>query len=177
MWRETGGEIKTETKRHIEAFDFYYSMGADRNHAAVAERYKVGKRAVERWSRSFNWQERVAQRDIENGRKIMAKTDRGVVNTKADYRADLAKDRTELRAILTRYGKLIADATEKIQAGTISAETIKDLTDLATAFKGLSAAERDMVKLDLALIGEGEAAGNKLEVIVRTDQGIDWEKV
>ena len=143
-----------ETRRHIEAFDYYYSLGEARNFASVSAHCGFSERSIAAWSIEFNWQRRIAQRDIENGKKIQAKTDRAIVNTKADYRRDIAKDRQELRALRTRYERLVADSKERIEKGEIVATTTKELRELASALKHLHDIERDMLKLDLVLIGE-----------------------
>ncbi len=56
-----------ETLRHKEAFEYYYSLGTERSFKLVESKFKVSNMSVARWSKEFNWQERIGQRDIENG--------------------------------------------------------------------------------------------------------------
>lgn len=49
-----------------QAFEIYYNLGKDRTLAQVAEQldYAVGTLSV--WSRKFNWQQRIAERDKQD---------------------------------------------------------------------------------------------------------------
>jgi len=78
------------------------------------------------WSKAFNWQDRIELRDIDNGKKLEAKTDKAVVNSKADYRA-------LIRKTVDLYKK-------KLDDGKIIISRPQDLDILA--------------KLDLTLMGE-----------------------
>ncbi len=46
-----------------DAFEYYFSLGADRSYQAVAIRYKVTKRAITKVATKENWQRRVLMRD------------------------------------------------------------------------------------------------------------------
>lgn len=154
-----------ERRHHIEAFDEYYAMGKGRTLRSLADHRGVTERTVKRWSTNFNWQERISQRDIENGKKILAKTDRAVVNTKADYRAEIKKDAEELRKLRQRYERLIANATAAIENGDIKAKTVLEMKQLSSSLKDLYGIALDLKKFDLALIGEsGEQEMIMIEV-------------
>lgn len=120
--------IKKETLRHREAFEYYYSLGNDRNMKKVAEKFNVSVRAVNTWGMSFEWQERINQRDIEIGKKLEAKTVDLVVNEKAKYR----------KVIKLAMSKII----DSIQEGNMSYK-IQDLDKL--------------IRLDMFLLGENES--------------------
>jgi hypothetical protein len=143
-----------ETKRHGDAFDYYYSLGAERSCQKVANKFTVSRTSVNKWKTSFNWHERVIQRDIEINRKTEAKTNKAIVNTKADYRADIKKNREELVVIRSRFEKLIADATAKIAAGEIAIKDVSELDRVASSLKKLHDLDKDYINLDLKLIGE-----------------------
>jgi hypothetical protein len=96
-----------ETLQHKEAFEYYYTLGESRSIPQVAQKYPISIPAVKKWSKSFNWQERILQRDIEIGKKLVTKTNTTVLNEKANYR------------------KIIKDAIDSM--GTIKAESAKDL--------------------------------------------------
>lgn len=115
-----------ETLKQKEAFELYYSLGDKRSLMSVACQCGVSERTVARWSKLFNWQERVEQRDIENARRLEEKTNETVVATKANYRKII-------KAAIGRWVK-------RFQGGEIDVESVWDLERL--------------VKLDLLLMGE-----------------------
>mgnify|MGYP000845557772 CR=1 FL=1 len=115
-----------ETLKQKEAFELYYSLGDKRSLMSVARQCGVSERTVARWSKLFNWQERVEQRDIENARRLEEKTNETVVATKANYRKII-------KAAIGRWVK-------RFQGGEIDVESVWDLERL--------------VKLDLLLMGE-----------------------
>jgi len=129
-----------ENQKHIKAFSYYYSLGDKRTLEAVAERFNIGKRALERWSSVLNWQERVALMDIEVARALKKKDIRAVVATKAQYRREIQNNLKIVKA-------LIGTAVEKLKAGTLDVETAKDLDKAMASFDRLA-------KLDLTLMGE-----------------------
>ena len=54
---------KTETLRHQQAFDYYYSLGDKRSSQAVAKQYAVSHAAARQWCTAFKWKDRVVERD------------------------------------------------------------------------------------------------------------------
>ena len=115
-----------ETLRHKEAFEYYYSLGEKRSFKLVEGQFKVSNMSVARWSKFFNWQDRIVQRDIENGKELSKKVNSNIVNSKADYRA-LIRQTVELYKQKLNDGKIIINRPQ----------------DLET-----------LVKLDLNLMGE-----------------------
>lgn len=154
-----------ETKQHGDAFDYYYTLGEKRTYVSVADRIHVVSRTVERWSKAFNWKERVIQRDLEINRKTEEKTNKAIVNTKADYRAEIGRDLQELDAIGSRIIRLLADVADKIKSddsennqegSIIEINSIEDLDKMMTSLKKYRDIKKDLVKLDLELIGDSE---------------------
>ena len=96
-----------EKLRHIEAFEYYYSLGDKRNLNSVAVHYKFSERSMAKWSKNFNWQERIEQRDIANAKSLEKKTNKTIVNTRADYRAEIKTQLSILKAILNNVIKEI----------------------------------------------------------------------
>ena len=80
-----------EKLKHKEAFEYYYSLGDKRTLKKVSLQYTCSVPGVKKWSKAFNWQDRIELRDMNNGKKLEAKTDKAVVNSKADYRALIKK--------------------------------------------------------------------------------------
>lgn len=81
---------------------------------------------IKYWSKNFNWQERVAQRNIELSKKMEQKTNTTVLNQKADYRKIIKE--------------AIDDWYKKFGKGKAGPENVSDLERL--------------MKLDLLLMGE-----------------------
>lgn len=49
---------------HATGFEYYYNLGDKRSLAKVAQYMKVNIQTVEKWSSKFQWQKRVAERDM-----------------------------------------------------------------------------------------------------------------
>lgn len=71
-----------ETLRHQEAFEYYYSLGEARTLPQVSQKSKAALVTVKRWSKAFNWQERVQERDNKNAKALAKKTDNLIVRDK-----------------------------------------------------------------------------------------------
>ena len=152
---------KVETQRHQEAFNYYYELGYTRNIPKVAQQFKVSEAAVKKWSRDFNWQLRVEQRDIENKPKLDQDANaayvESVLNTKADYRRQI-KERLEEDTKLDGYATaLIGSTKEKIEKGELEVLSIKELVELMRAHQGSTAKKAELMKLDLLLMGEADS--------------------
>jgi len=123
-----------ETLRHGEIFELYYAMDGKRSLSKLRKKLMSPEcsqnapslKTLKRWSKAFNWQDRIELRDIDNGKKLEAKTDKAVVNSKADYRA-------LIRKTVDLYKK-------KLDDGKIIISRPQDLDILA--------------KLDLTMMGE-----------------------
>jgi hypothetical protein len=115
-----------ETLEQAKAFDYYYSLGKDRNLKRVAKRAKKSLATIKNWSRQHKWPEHVEQRDSKNAKKIMEKTDELILNTKEEYR-ELIK-------------KAVDKYFQDFLAGKLAVKNIQDFERL--------------VKLDLQLMGE-----------------------
>jgi len=132
--------IHKETLRHREAFEYFYSLGDKRSLAQVENKFRISEQTAINWSYSFNWKERVEQRDIENAKKLAQKTDMSIVNTKANYRKEI-KD--SLRIIRAAIGTAIL----KLKSGELTVYSMADLNQLITA-------QDKLMKLDLLMMGE-----------------------
>lgn len=75
-----------ETLQHKEAFEYYYSLGENRGYREVAQKFNTSLTTLAKWGKTFNWQERVTQRDIEISKQLEKKTNTTVLNEKANYR-------------------------------------------------------------------------------------------
>ena len=129
-------ELSKENSLQREAFEIYYQMGDKRSLRAVANKIERTERTVAGWSRSFNWVDRVSQREIEE-HKNSADMD--------DILAQTVASKTSYRIMINN---LMKQASRKIASGELAIRNIQDY-------------ER-IVKLDLLLMGEAtERQDNK----------------
>jgi len=56
--------VKVETYRHKMAFEYWVGLGPSRSFAAVARKYGVSTTAVQHWSVSFNWRDRLPEQPL-----------------------------------------------------------------------------------------------------------------
>lgn len=68
-WERQGGE----SVKAFEAFTVYLEMGDERSLRAVGQRLGKSRALIERWSRTYQWVERVASYDADVQRKAHAK--------------------------------------------------------------------------------------------------------
>ncbi len=71
-----------ETARHREAFEWYYGLGEKRNIVVVAGKYGVSEMTLARWSKEFEWQKRILDRDKKIADAIEKKADTKEINRK-----------------------------------------------------------------------------------------------
>ena len=153
-----------ETLRDKEAFEYYYSLGAERNLEKVSKKYSVSIPAVKKWSKNFNWQLRVQQRDIENSKNLEKKTNNEVINAKADFRRTIFATHQILKKNLNKFIK-----ENKI----VQISDIKDLEKVVIILDKLA-------RLDMGLVGENieNSSPDIVQVIVASeDSKIETEKV
>ena len=147
-----------ETPEHIKIFELYYSMGKDRSIKKLWNKLcqdytktmlKIPSYpTLKLWSKNFNWQYRVEQRDIENSKTLentlSKEVNKAMVNSKADYRALIKK--------------VVVEFEKKLKAGKIIISRPGDLDVMA--------------KLDLLLMGESTERG-ELKILNAKQKLID----
>ncbi len=133
-----------EKLRHTEAFELFYGSGgkaSNKNVRKVADKCHVSERTIWRWYKKFNWKERIEQRDIANAKSLEKKTNKTIVNTRADYRAEIKTQLSILKAILNNVIK-------EIKAhNIIDINNTGQLKDVVNCYEKLG-------KLDLLMMGE-----------------------
>ena len=70
-------------------------------------------RTLKRWSKAFNWQERVIQRDIEVARGSEREQIASIIRTKANYRKEIAESLKIIRPALAITVKKLKKGTRK----------------------------------------------------------------
>jgi len=78
---------RRESKRHVEAFEFYWSLGDERSLEKVAQQYGVTKCAAQNWSAAFSWVRRIDERN----KKIAERLSRQSIREASESRARLIK--------------------------------------------------------------------------------------
>lgn len=140
------GEGKTkkwnmkETLRHIEAFEYYYSLGAKRDLLQVGLKFSVSETSAKKWSVAFDWQKRIEERDHQNAQSLALKTDKLLLKTREDYRKEIQDSLKIIRAALMTV-------IEGLRDKKIKAKNISDIDRLMSA-------QDKMARLDLTLMGE-----------------------
>lgn len=130
----------TETLRHMEAFEYYYSLGLDRSYDKVAEQFGVAKQSVDRWGKEFQWRKRVITRDIEAGKKLREKNETSLLEEKEQYRKII-------KASLASY-------IDELKNGNVKVTKVNDVINL--------------IELDLKLVGLTENGGKQSDETTNT---------
>ena len=146
-----------EKLRHTEAFELFYGLNgkaSNENVRKVAEECHISERTVWRWYKKFNWKERIEQRDIINAKSLEKKTNKTIVNTRADYRAEIKTQLKILKAILNKVIK------EFKANNIIDVENTGQLKVVVNCYEKLG-------KIDLLMMGE---ATEEKDVNIRVDR-------
>lgn len=104
--------LQAEQEHQQRAFDLYVAQGGRRSHARVASELGVSLATVRLWSRSFDWAQRVAQKDADQTRKL---ADR-VLSDQSDINNRNLKI---VRAALLQTAKDISNGKVKPQMGDL----------------------------------------------------------
>lgn len=123
---------RIESGKHLEAFEYYFSLGDKRSHDTVADHFKISKRAVHEWSRTWNWTKRVVDREHRVAAKVAAKIEE-----------DVAKRKKQI-ASLAVSGMAIWG--ENAQNKKVRADSAKDLKDLTQTYLLVTDQPTDNVK-------------------------------
>lgn len=143
--------MKEETLRQKQIFDIYYSLGDKRSLEKLNETLKNTPEysdktpsldTLKSWSKKFNWQERIQQRDAEISKGLEKKINQDIINEKAEHRKLIKAILNELKRSLIEYQNEIKEGIEPAKI-----ETIKDLKDISQIIDTL-------IKLDLNILGE-----------------------
>lgn len=145
--------LKKETLKHQKAFDLYYSLGESRSLPQVAKETGISVTSIKRWAVSFNWQNRVIERDRKNALRIQKRTDTQIVNEKAEYRRQI---KSAIGIVLAGFQKVFKrdPKTEELirdsRGNPILNIEVNNVKDLQALVYGL---ER-LIRLDMVLLGD-----------------------
>ena len=74
-----------ESARHLDAFEYFFSLGDKRTLHSVCIKFAVSRVSVSKWRKLFNWDERIDKRNKDIASKIAKKTDTSIIKDKAQY--------------------------------------------------------------------------------------------
>jgi hypothetical protein len=66
--------LAKEQPHHLRAFEHYYGLGEQRSYERVTAEFSVASSTVKLWARSFGWQDRIRERDLEIARDVAGRT-------------------------------------------------------------------------------------------------------
>jgi hypothetical protein len=72
--------LAKEQPHHLRALEHNNGLGEGRSYERVAAEFQVAASTVKLWARSFRWQDRVRDRDIEIAREVAGRTMSDEVN-------------------------------------------------------------------------------------------------
>ena len=121
-----------ETPKMEQMFEYYYMLGEDRTIAQVSEHFNLSRQTISKYSKQFNWRERVYERDTK------------ILN-------ELRKENNnDIKATMNSYRKVIkasvADYINRLKSNKIKVESVKDfvkLVELEMKICGFQAQEFD----------------------------------
>jgi len=143
-----------------EAFEYYYTLGAERSHEKVAEKFGVSVAAVNKWSQKYDWQTRKFERDVLIQKAVEERTNDEIIKTRVRYR-------NNIQAAFGVIGHDLKFLIDLLKAGE-KPPWIEDIRDFE---RFVNCIER-LTKLDLLLLGE---ATEKQETTNKENKTfIDW---
>ena len=137
-----------ETAKHLEAFEQYYQYSEDRSLARLAADCHIATATAKMWSKAFNWQERIQERDKANALQVQARVDKHIVAKKAKYIEQVDLNLEHVQAILDKAREL----------DTIEVKTVSDLANLVRA-------QVMLINLQMRLLGE-DTEGTTIDIQV-----------
>jgi hypothetical protein len=127
-----------ESEKHDRAFEAYFAQGPKRSLSKVADELNVSESAVKKWSRTFSWTERIAERD------------KTIATVAADRSIEVGVESTLRNRQIVQMG--LVQIARQIAEGTVRA-TISDLDRLIRleAFlEGKADSRQEIIARDLA---------------------------
>ena len=131
-----------------QIFNIYYAMGKDRSlvklEQLLREKFPNNPElnpsiaTLKRWSRQYNWQLRIQQRQVEETKRLRDQIINDIVDEKAEYRKIL-------RGILSEGIKSIKKL--KDEKRILDIKHMRDYRELVSAV-------RELIELEMELVGE-----------------------
>lgn len=113
-----------QSNKHIEAFEYYYSLGTKRSNQLVADKFCVTKRTADEWSRKNNWVNKVKERDLNVSERLNTESIDNTFKIKKEY----------VKQVKTTIDKWF----NEFSSGRISFKNISDLEKLVNLYLKLT---------------------------------------
>lgn len=133
---------------HATAFEYYYNLGDKRSLPKTAEYMKVNVQTVERWSSKFQWQKRVAERDMLR-----------ISDDRPHSQADINKTK---KAVLDYLKKALGASVTYDEAGNVTevkGPKLNTINDIKTAMEVYMDIAGERFKEDIAKKASGMKDG------------------
>ena len=93
---------RVEKLRHLQAFECWLALGDERTYKKVADKCHVSELSVYNWAHSFNWEQRLKDRQAEFAKKLATDSDKQLLENRKN-------NITRLKATLELYDKKLAE--------------------------------------------------------------------
>lgn len=164
-------KLVKEQAHHEKALEYYIALGERRSYEKVAAKFNVSLSAVKIWGKSFQWKDRLRERDAQVARELATRT----INDEVSRRERSLKI---VQLALVKLAQGIAEGRVKMNLGDVDKlirleAFLCDLPDSRTEFvvndlKDKSREElREIMKLELDKLKELEEHERQIET---------WEK-
>lgn len=124
------GRVPIEELQHIEAFEYYYSLGSDRGYEKVSKKFNLPCKLVENWGARYKWKDKLRARQKRISDEIEKRAVFDATKTKLNFK-------NKIDAILEEF---LTDVR-------------KNKNDYKTFIRTIDDVER-LIKLSLLLVGE-----------------------
>lgn len=163
--------MKEENLRQKQAFEIYYSLGDGRTLEKLREKLKTIPEysqhipaliTLKSWSKKYNWQSRIQQRDIENSRSLQKQTNNSIIDMKIEIR-------NLIKVQLALMTKSLNDFLKSKRVTEI--KSISDLNALSSTLDRLARLEMDLVGESM-LKAEVDVTSDSLQKILLADSNL-----
>ena len=143
-----------ETKRHTDAFEYYYGLGDDRNFKLVESEYNVSNMTVARWSKAFNWQARIEQLDKKIAKEAEALLQKKHIEFKRKQYEQMVNDIDDIDKMVKYQKAVYNTALDKDGKPVIKIGSIRDMKDTVLAVSILQRDKNEKIKMAQLLAGD-----------------------
>lgn len=134
-----------QTKRHHDAFLYYYELGDKRSLVKAGEKFKISEQSMVKWSKAFDWQKRVIEKDKRIALIQEKKQENTIAQRKVNYQKMIDAQVALFIKNLKGEGMTCPHCEGKINLPRVIINKVEDFEKL--------------LKLDLLLSGEATDIG------------------
>jgi len=148
-----------ETPKMEQMFEYYYMLGEDRTIAAVSDHFNVSRQSVSKYSREFNWRERVYERDTKILNELRKENNNDIKSTMDSYRKVIKAS--------------VADYINRLKSNKIKVESVRDFVKLVELEMKICGFESLLFEDDLEVKGINLSSESKNTVDKLLDEFIE----